>query len=207
MTPPSTPQHALRPTPWFLYWIARLWMWVFGWTVTGGIPEGRRFVLIAAPHTSNWDLPFMLAASLTYRVRVNWIGKHTLFKPPWGAFMRFLGGIPIDRSAPQGMVGAAAQTIRDSPSMLLAVPPSGTRSKRDHWKSGFYWIAKEAGVPILCGYLDYGRRVADLGMSFHPTGDVAADMDRIRAYYDGIRGRFPENETDIRLRDEAPKEE
>jgi 1-acyl-sn-glycerol-3-phosphate acyltransferase len=183
------------------YWVARLWMAVFGWDVEGEIPRGyRKAVLIAAPHTSNWDLPHMLAAALIFRVHLSWMGKHTLFRWPFGWFMRGLGGVPIDRRSPQGMVGQMAERFREADQLVLAVPPSGTRKKSTHWRSGFYHIAREAGVPILCAYLDYSRRRAGLGPLFFPTGDLAADTASLAAFYADKRGKFPENETPVLLR-------
>ena len=186
-----------------MYWVARLWFFVFGWTLDGEAPDVAKGVLIAAPHTTNWDLPHMLAASFAFRVKLSWLGKHTLFKPPWGWFMRFLGGVPIDRSSPQGSVQGVANQLTAADQLIIAVPPEGTRGKRDHWKSGFYWIAHTAQVPIICGYLDYGNKRAGLGFSFVPTGDVKSDMERIRQFYADKRGKFPEEESTIALREET----
>ena len=204
---PSRVSHPGPSTPLVLYWAARLWFRVFGWDTEGDAPQVAKGVLIAAPHTTNWDLPHMLAASLVYRYRISWLGKHTLFRPPWGWFMRFLGGVPIDRSSPQGMVQSAADQLKSASQLVLAIPPSGSRSRRDHWKSGFYWIAYEAQVPVVCGYLDYRRKRAGLGYSFVPTGDVKADMEKVRAFYADIRGKFPENETPILLKEELGLED
>jgi 1-acyl-sn-glycerol-3-phosphate acyltransferase len=204
---PSRVSHPGPTTPLPLYWLARLWFWVFGWDTEGDPAQVAKGVLIAAPHTTNWDLPHMLAASLVYRYRLSWIGKHTLFRFPFGWFMRLLGGVPIDRSSPQGMVKSASAKLRDASQLILAIPPSGSRSRKEHWKSGFYWIAYEAQVPIICGYLDYRRRRAGLGFSFVPTGDVVADMDRVRAFYADLRGKFPDQETPILLKEELTLED
>jgi 1-acyl-sn-glycerol-3-phosphate acyltransferase len=144
----------------------------------------------------------MLAASFVFRLRISWLGKHTLFRPPFGWFMRALGGVPIDRGSPQGMVGSVAAKLTAADQLVIAVPPSGTRSRRDHWKSGFYWIAHTAQVPVICGYLDYSRRRAGLGFLFVPTGDVKADMEQVRAFYADKRGKKPENESTVLLREE-----
>jgi 1-acyl-sn-glycerol-3-phosphate acyltransferase len=199
---PSTVTHPNEPTPWILYWVARLWFRLFGWDVEGEAPPVGRGVLIAAPHTTNWDLPHMLAASLIFRYRIRWMGKDSLFRFPFGGFMRLLGGIPVDRSSPTGMVRSVASQLRKVDRLVVAIPPSGTRSKRAHWKSGFYWIAHEAQVPVVCGYLDYSRRRAGLGFHFVPSGDVAADMDRVRAFYADKRGKYPENESPVLLKEE-----
>lgn len=205
-SPGEMPGPALRhpgpPSPWVLYWVGRLYMWLISWRIEGTYPPHPRTVVIAHPHTSNWDLPHMLAACWVCRVRISWLGKREIFRPPFAGLVRWLGGISVDRSAPQGLVAQVAEAIRGAERMAVAVPPSGTRSRREHWKSGFYWIAHAAQVPIVCGTLDYGRRRAGFGLALLPTGDVAADMEAIRAFYRGARGRYPDQETPVRLRDE-----
>jgi 1-acyl-sn-glycerol-3-phosphate acyltransferase len=184
------------------YWVGRAWFGLFGWAAEGRAPDTTHAVVIAAPHTTNWDLPLMLAASFVLRYRISWLGKHTLFRGLAGPFFRWLGGVPVDRSAPGGLVAQAANRLGEAEALCLAVPPSGTRRRSEHWKSGFYWIAHTAGVPIVCGYLDFPRKRAGLGLVLQPTGDVRADMDKIRAFYDGIHGKYPAFETPVRLRDE-----
>lgn len=184
------------------YYIGRLWMWLFGWDVVGRIPQGEKFVLVGAPHTSNWDFPFTLAALYIFRLKISWMGKDTLFKKPFGCVMRWLGGIAIDRSSEHGVVDQIANQFKVSQKLVVTIAPSGTRKKREYWKSGFYWIAYSAQVPILCGYLDYVRKVACLGLSFIPTGDIKKDMDRIREFFKGVQGKNPALTTRIRLMDE-----
>ncbi|MGD8381446.1 MAG: lysophospholipid acyltransferase family protein [Syntrophobacterales bacterium] len=184
------------------YWIGRIWMGVFGWDVVGQVPVGDRFVFVGAPHTSNWDFPFTLASVYIFRLRISWLGKDTLFKKPFGGVMRWLGGIPVDRTSEQGVVDQIARQFSESDRLVLAIGPEGTRKRRDYWKSGFYWIAYTAQVPLLCGYLDYVQKKACLGLSFVPTGDIKKDMDRIREFYEGIQGKHPELTTRIRLVDE-----
>jgi 1-acyl-sn-glycerol-3-phosphate acyltransferase len=200
----APPTHDGPATGTLAYWLGRLWLWAAGWQVEGHFPPGvTRAVVIAAPHTSNWDLPHMLAASFVFRLRLSWMGKHTLFRPPFGAALRWLGGVPVDRRAPQGLVRTVAATLRDADRLALAIPPSGTRKRAASWKSGFYWIAVEAGVPIVCGYLDYRQRRAGLGHLVWPTGDPAADMAAIRAFYEDKRGKFPDQETPVVLKEEG----
>jgi len=184
------------------YCIGRVWIRIFGWDVIGQVPHGGKFVLVGAPHTSNWDFPFTLATLYIFRLKISWMGKDTLFKKPFGKIMRWLGGIPIDRSNEHGVVDQIVKQFSESQKLVVTIAPSGTRKKRDYWKSGFYWIAYNAQVPILCGYLDYGRKKACLGLSFVPTGDIKKDMDRIRRFYVGIRGKNPELTTRIQLLDE-----
>ncbi|MEM7155500.1 MAG: lysophospholipid acyltransferase family protein [Myxococcota bacterium] len=185
-------------------WLGRWWLKTNGWSMAGRIPEPRRFVLIAAPHTSNWDLPYMLAIGWVYGIRVRWMGKHTLFGPPFGWLMRKVGGVPIDRRAPHGVVAQMAERFAQADELMLAVPPEGTRSKREYWKSGFYEIAKAAGVPIVLGYLDFGNKVGGMGPPLVPTGDVVADMDVIREFYREKSGHRPAEFTQPRLRSEEP---
>ena len=195
--------HQAPTTGILLYWIGRAYAWLLGWDVEGELPESGKFILVGAPHTSNWDFTFMLMVSFVYRVRVSWLGKDSLFKKPFGGIMRWLGGIPVQRESRNGVVGQIADQFRKSEKMVLVIAPAGTRKRRDHWKSGFYWIAHRAQVPILCGSLDYHRKKVRLGNSFIPSGDIKSDMDRIRAFYDGVRGRFPESTSIIKLPDEG----
>ena len=145
----------------------------------------------------------MLATAYAMRVRISWFGKHTLFIPPWGWVMRKLGGIPVDRRAPQSLVTQMAEKFKSSEACVLAVPPEGTRSKVDAWKSGFYHIASECGVPIGLGYLDYNRKLCGLGMFVIPSGNVKEDMNKIRSFYRNIRGKHPDLESEPRLREET----
>ena len=184
------------------YWIGRWWMRFSGWDVVGQIPAGGKFVLIGAPHTSSWDLPFGLSAVYIFRLKVSWMGKHSLFRKPFGGVMRWLGGFAINRDSPHGVVDQVAKQLRDSRKLVVLIAPSGTRQKRDYWKSGFYWIAHDAQIPILCGYLDYSRKEACMGLSFVPTGEIKNDMERIREFYAGRRGKHPELAASIRLKEE-----
>lgn len=194
--------HNAPSSAWWLYWLGRFWMWLTRWAVTGQVPPDKKFILIGAPHTSNWDFPFGLLGMYVYRLKVSWIGKDTLFKKPFGGFMRLLGGIAVNRDDQHGVVEQIAQKFKESQKLVIALAPSGTRKKMDYWKSGFYWIAHNAQVPIVCGYLDYNRRKVCIGLSFIPTGNVQKDMDRIRDFYKGIQGKFPEMTARIRLHDE-----
>lgn len=159
-------------------------------------------MLIAAPHTSNWDLPHMLACAWVLGIRPSWMGKRELFRFPFGGLMRWLGGVPVDRSRRTSLVQQVAARFAAVDALYLVVPPSGTRSRAPRWKSGFYHIARSASVPVVCAYLDYGRGVAGIGPVLVPSGDIPADMDRIRAFYTPIRGRYPELTTPMRLPEE-----
>jgi 1-acyl-sn-glycerol-3-phosphate acyltransferase len=185
-----------------LAWFGRLYLGFFGWRVEGSVPPTTRVVLIAAPHTSNWDLPFMLACAYVLGLRPKWLGKRELFRWPFGWFMRRIGGIPIDRSASHGFVVQAVDRFQDGNPLIMVVPPSGTRRRAERWKSGFYHIARGAGVPIACGFLDYGRKRGGIGPLILPTGNVRQDMDRFRAFYADVTAKYPATVTPIRLVEE-----
>ena len=166
-----------------------------GWTVEGSLPvEARKCVLIAAPHTSNWDLPYTLMVAFVLHLNIYWMGKHSLFAFPFGPVMRWLGGIAVDRSRNTNLVSASAMALKaaDGP-VQLVVPPEGTRGRTTHWKTGFYYIALEAGVPIVLAYMDYARKVSGLGPVFVPTGDIDADMAEIKRFSAGVKGRRPQH--------------
>ena len=183
--------------------VGALFLWLAGWRVEGGFPPGTpRAVVIAAPHTTNWDLPYMLAVAYVLGIRPSWLGKRELFRWPFGWLMRALGGVPVDRDKRSNVVEQAARRLREAEYLFLVIPPSGTRSRAPHWKSGFYHVARTARVPLICSFLDYERKVGGIGPVFVPTGDIGADMERLRVFYRDVRGKYPENETPIRLSEE-----
>ena len=162
-----------------------------GWKVEGRLPaDVGKCVVIAAPHTSNWDLPYTLMVAFVLDLRIYWMGKWQIFRPPFGGLMRWLGGIAVRRETSNNLVAEAAQALVDADGPVqLIVPPEGTRSKVRYWKTGFYYIALQARVPIVLAYLDYQRKVGGVGPVFHPTGDIERDMVTIKAFHAGIRGR------------------
>lgn len=162
-----------------------------GWKVEGNLDaSAAKSVLIAAPHTSNWDLPYTLMLAFALRLRVYWMGKQSLFRWPFGPLMRWLGGIPVNRSQAGNLVALSAAAMRAATGpMQLIVPPEGTRGRTRHWKTGFYFIAQQAGVPIVLAFVDYGRKVGGLGPVFEPTGNLEADMAAIKAFYAPIQGK------------------
>jgi 1-acyl-sn-glycerol-3-phosphate acyltransferase len=182
--------------------LARLFLALNGWKSEGERPAARRFVLIAAPHTSNWDLAYLLAFAALFGIKLSFMAKHTLFRGPMGPIMRLLGGIPIRRHQRENVVDQMAETLRTSDDLALTVPAEGTRGYADHWKSGFYHIARKAGVPIVLSFLDYERKVGGFGPEIVPSGDLRADMKVIRDFYAGRKGRYPENFSPVRLVEE-----
>lgn len=199
--PPQDPHDFPRCYPWSR-WIGYLLLRAQGWKPVGGPPNTHKAILIATPHTSNWDFWFALLAGWSWGLSFQWLGKDKLFEGPLGPLLRFLGGVGVDRSKPNGFVDQVGEQFEAADRMLLMVPAAGTRSYRDHWKSGFYWMALRADVPVILGFLDYGRKEAGLGTAMRMTGDVKADMDQIRAFYKGKQGKYPDKVSRIRLQSE-----
>lgn len=183
-------------------WIARSFLRLTGWEAEGVRPTAKRFVVIAAPHTSNWDLAYLLAFAVIFDVKVSWMGKHALFAFPLGLLMRRLGGVPIDRRRRGNMVSQMVERFEGSESLALVVPVEGTRAYVPHWRSGFYHIACEAQVPIVPTFLDYERRVGGFGPELLPTGSLRDDMDDLRDFYADKRGKYPELFGEVRLKEE-----
>lgn len=184
-------------------WLARAFLGITGWKLEGVKPSVGKFVLVAAPHTSNWDLAYMLALSVLCDIKLQWMGKHVLFRPPLGWLMRPLGGIPVVRHRAGNLVEELATRFKESESLALVVPAEGTRSRAPHWKSGFYHIARAADVPVLLGYLDYPRKRGGFGPALELSGDVSADMDEIRSFYADKIGKYPDLFGDVRLKEES----
>ncbi len=159
-------------------------------------------ILIGAPHTSNWDFPLMLAMGGGMGVKFRFLAKNSLFWWPLGPIMRAFGGIPVDRGTSSGMVEEMARKLKNEPGAILALTPKGTRKKRDYWRSGFYRIAQESGLPLLLASVDSKTHTLHVGPTLHPTGDMRADMDKIREFYAGKVGIRPELTSEPRLRGE-----
>ncbi|WP_295013174.1 1-acyl-sn-glycerol-3-phosphate acyltransferase [uncultured Microbacterium sp.] len=182
--------------------IARAFWACSRWRLVGGPAPERPSVLIGAPHTSNWDFVLMLAIAWRNRIDVHWLGKKSLFRGWRGPLMRRLGGIPVDRSDPSRVVDEVIARIDAGAVFGLVVTPDGTRGGNDHWKSGFYRIARATGLPVTLGYVDRTTMTTGLGPTFALTGDVHADMQRLRAFYADKAGVRPERRTEPRLREE-----
>lgn len=154
-----------------------------GWQVVGSLPSQSKYVLIGAPHTSNWDFLLMLLAVLKIRMDVHWLGKSSLFSGPFSGFMQWLGGIPVDRSKSNNLVAQLVDTFTRRDELVVVIPPEGTRAKVDKWKSGFYYVALGANVPILLGFVDFSRKQLGFGPLFYPTGDYNLDLIEIQKFY------------------------
>lgn len=164
-----------------------------GWKAEGDIHVlPKKFVAILAPHTSNWDLIFILGVIFAIGLKVNWFGKKEAFRWPLGWLLKRLGGIPIERNTRQNMVQQTVKLIRSREQVVVGMTPEGTRANTKYWKTGFYHIAHQAAVPIVFAFLDYERKVGGLGPSMETSGDLEGDMTVIRRYYEGVVAKYPE---------------
>jgi len=182
----------LTPLARFLGW---LFLKLAGWKKEGDVPDAPKFILIGAPHTSNWDVPFVLSLAFAFRVKVFWLMKDSLFRWPFGGFFRWLGGIPVDRSKRKGVVAQTIEVFNQHERLILGIAPEGTREKAKNWKSGFYRIAHGANIPIALGFMDFKRKLGGMGPLLIPSGDINADMQIMRDYYDKVTGCRPEEKT------------
>ena len=194
-------QSTARPAPFsgpfteLVRWLCATYLGASGWKLRGDFPALEKAVLVAAPHTSNWDGINMLATAGYYRVKLRWMGKKSLTTGPFGWLIKWLGCVPIDRSAANDVVKTMADAFAASERMILAIPPEGTRSATREWKTGFYHIARAAGVPLILSVLDYGTKTVSLAAIVHPSGDYEADLALIRTYYARAVGKHPEKFT------------
>lgn len=174
---------------------------LFGWHVEKQIPQENKIIIIGAPHTSNWDFPLTLLGLSALGLRFSWIGKHTIFKGPFGIIFRKIGGIPVNRKARSGFINEMVSAFSARERLTLAIAPEGTRSKKNHWKAGFYQIAVKADIKVCLGFIDYPTKTIGLGPTLMPSKDIVSDFDLIRNFYRGKSGKYPEKESTICLRD------
>jgi len=182
--------------------LGRMVLRITRWRTEGSAPGEKKYVLIGAPHTTNWDLLYLLAVSFDLGVRVSWLGKKSLFRGPLGFVLRRLGGVSVPRGQRSGMVDSLAEQYARAESLVIVIAPEATRSHSDHWKTGFHRVAVAAQVPIVCGYIDYERRVTGFGRVVWPTDDLEADMAVFRSFYADKQGKYPDQVSEVRLRDE-----
>ena len=181
-------------------WISTFILKLLGWKVKLELPDVKKYMLIAAPHTSNWDFPLGILVKSSQKIKLNFLGKGALFESPFGWLFRALGGIPVYRKKKLNMVDQMVEQFNQREHMILAMSPEGTRSYLEYWHSGFYHIAHKAGVPIAMATLDFGNKMVKFTSGFIPTGDIQADMKLIRAFYAGVQGKIPENQGPIQVK-------
>ncbi|NOZ12864.1 MAG: acyltransferase [Acidobacteria bacterium] len=189
---PSVPKNMERFGNCFTRFVGRLILRIMGWRFEGRLPNEKKLLFIVAPHTSNWDFFLGITAVFAIGFRVNWLGKHTIFRKPFGTYMKWMGGIPVDRGKAGHVVDQVIARIRESDGMALGMSPEGTRKKVSHWKSGFYRIAEGAGIPIVPVSLDYAKKTITFMPPFVPTGNQKSDVGILQHLFDGVTAKYPE---------------
>jgi 1-acyl-sn-glycerol-3-phosphate acyltransferase len=177
----------------FSAWMCRVCMALVGWKMRGDWPDMPKVILLAAPHTSNWDALLMLATAGAYRIKLKWMGKQSLVQGPFGGLMRALGVLPVDRANKNGLVGSVSDAITKASDVILAISPEGTRTRAEEWKKGFYLIAHAAKVPIVFSVLDFKTKIVTISGWLMPSGDFDADWPLIRSHYAKAQGKYNEN--------------
>ncbi len=176
-----------------LRWSAKAFLKITGWKGVYGPVRPKKFFAIAAPHTSNWDFPYFLSMALALDLNSYWMGKHTLFRKPFGWLFKWLGGLPIDRRKSVNTVDQVINHFNSNEILIITNAPEGTRRRVEKWKSGFYHISKGANIPIALAYLDYKKKEGGIGGFYNLVGDIEIDMKELRKYYSKITPKHPEN--------------
>ncbi|WP_303311677.1 1-acyl-sn-glycerol-3-phosphate acyltransferase [Hymenobacter sp. BT730] len=186
------PKPATTPTFWYLF--SKFWFWLNGWKLASIVPPDiRKAIMVAAPHTSNWDLLYARAAFFLMGIPVRFtVKKEWVDNPLVGGLMRSLGALAVDRSRNNSLVDGMVKLFNEREELIIMITPEGTRKYQPKWRKGFYFVAQGANVPILLGFLDYKNKEAGVGPAVYPTGDYEADLEKIKAYYRTKTGRYPE---------------
>jgi 1-acyl-sn-glycerol-3-phosphate acyltransferase len=182
-----------------LKFLAGLIFKLIGWQLKVTMPDTKKFVLIGAPHTTNWDLGIALLTFWSLPQRITWLAKKQIFIGPVSWLFKSLGGIPIDRSAAHGFIQQISERFDNSEQMILCLAPEGTRSKTVFWKTGFYYIALSARVPICLGYVDYPTRTVGFEEVLTPSGDIEKDFEKIKDFYKDKKGKHPEKQGPVAI--------
>lgn len=173
---------------------------IMGWKTQAVDVSAPKYVLIGVPHTSNWDFVIGYMAMSAIGLKLSWVGKHTLFRGPLGWLLRRMGGIPVNRNLRTNFVDQMVASFDEYDKRIVTLAPEGTRRRTDYWKSGFYYIALEAKVPVVCGFVDYGSRIGGTGLVIYPTGNPDDDLEKMTDFYTKITPKFPENFGEIKFR-------
>lgn len=194
MDAPPPPKPALSQS------LAQMILKINSWRLNVNRPEAKSYILVGAPHTSNWDFIFTLLLIYATGIKMHWIAKDSLFRWPFGGLFRRLGGIAVNRRSKTDFVSQIVTVFNKNSELVVAISPEGTRKKIDYWKTGFYYMALGAKVPIALGYIDYQRKEVGIGPNFYPTGDIQADFELIKAFYTDKKGKYPRKQGPIQLR-------
>lgn len=190
---PEVPAHHRGRRGAVVRMLARMFLKITGWRLQGTVPEYPRFITVTGPHTSNWDFVYGLCGALTMNLDIHWLGKDSLFTPPLGPLMRWLGGIPVDRVNTEGVAEGVAETIRRAETMALIITPEGTRSRVDRWKTGFLRIAEMSDSVLVITTVDFAEKTIVLGEVMRPSGDPEADIAHIQAAFARVTPRNRQN--------------
>lgn len=185
---------------------ARSILKIFGWKKEGHPPRIDKYVLIAAPYTSNWDFVMTMLFAFAFPVKIFWTGKREIFRFPLGIVVRWLGGIPMDRSRSQNAVDQTVKMFNQREKLVMIIPPEGTQDRVNRWRTGFYYIAYGARVPIALGFVDWKRKTGGFGPVVIPTGDIKSDMGTIKDFYSYVTAKYPERTGRIDVSREAHSE-
>lgn len=178
-------------------------MQILGWKTRGELPSLKKYVLIGAPHTSNWDFLYTMLGLSSIGLRFNWVMKHSMFFWPLGTFFRAIGGIPVDRTRGTAFLKRIIELFNERENLILAISPEGTRSRTEYWKTGFYMLAVKAEVPIVLGAIDYTKKEITVGEVLYPSGDIKKDIETIAEFYRDKIGRRPELQGAVALKAKA----
>ena len=179
--------------------ISQIILKLMGWQLDETLPELRRYVMVGYPHTSNWDFIIAMLAKNALNLPLNWVAKHSIFWGPLRPFFIAMGGVPLNRDKSIGFVEKNIKLFSERKNFILAIMPEGTRSRHRRWKCGFYYIAHGAGVPVVLACLDYKNKKISVGKIIWTTGNIEADFEIIKAFYKGIKGLKPENQSDLSI--------
>jgi 1-acyl-sn-glycerol-3-phosphate acyltransferase len=170
---------------------------LLGWELIGDFPDLPKYILVGAPHTTNWDFPFAMLMMFASGVHFNWIAKDSLFRGPWGWLLRKIGGIPVWRDRKSNFVSQIVEAFDRSSRLIIAISPEGTRSLVTRWKTGFYYMATGAQVPIVMGFIDYRRKQVGVGPVIYPSEDIEETFAQLRSFYSDKTGKYPEKQGKI----------
>lgn len=180
--------------------ISQLILGIQGWKIIGNFPNLPKYLVIGAPHTSNWDFVYTLLLKGAMRINLKWVGKDSIFRWPFGRMMRWMGGIPVNRKFSNRFVDQVVALFNQNDEMIIAISPEGTRSKSNYWRSGFYYMAVGANVPIVMVAIDYSKKILEISSTFFPSGELEADFPFIQSFFDGRVGKYPDEQGLISLR-------
>ena len=179
---------------------SRIVLFLMGWRIRNEPLEEPKYVMIGVYHTSNWDFFIGYLVMTAIGLNLSWVGKHTLFRKPYGWFLRWIGGIPVNRELTTNFVDQVVKKFNNVDQLIVAMSPEGTRKKTEGWRTGFYYIARGAHVPVIPGFLDYSKKEGGIGKPIHLTGNIETDIIKFQEFYSGITGKYPEKMTEIIFR-------